>query len=115
MSRTLMALIAFVIALAIAIYVTNVDGRRIHRFLTLDQIRSRVVADLPVGTTIEQANKYFTNNSVEHSLSPDGKTMGGIITWILGSWIVEVSALIVIHFREGKVERVEVHSEGTFL
>ncbi len=110
-----MALIAVVTALGVAIYVSNVDGRRIYRFLTLDQIRNRVVADLPIGSSIEQADKYLTENGVEHSLAPDGKRMYGIINWIWGSWIVEVSAQIVIHFKDGKVDYIEVHSVGTFL
>lgn len=67
------------------------------------------------GSSIEQVDKYLTENRVEHGLAPDGKTIYGIINWIWGSWIVEVSAQIIIHFRDGKVDSIEVHSIGTFL
>ena len=114
MSRVLIVLVAAVTALAVTIYVTNVAGRRIHRFMSIEKMTERLSTDLPKGSSVEQADKYLSDNGVEHSLAPD-KKMYGIINWMWGSWIVEHSAQIIIHLQDGKVERIEVQSVGTFL
>lgn len=116
MSRALIIILAAVMALAVTIYVSSVAGRRIHRFLTIDQIQNQIVTDLPKGSAMAEADNYLTDNGVVHSLSPDKKTMGGIITWMICGLPMETAALISIHFGEdGRVDHIDVRAENTFL
>jgi hypothetical protein len=113
--RTGVVLVGVIAVICAAIYVSSVAGRRIHRFMSIEKMEERLSTDLPKGSSSEQADMYLVHNGIEHSLALDGKTMYGIINWIWGSWIVEVSAQIIIHFQDGKLDRIEVHSVGTFL
>jgi hypothetical protein len=107
-------LVAVAAAVVAVIYFSNVAGRRIHRFMSIETMAQRISADLPDGASIQQADKYFRDNGVAHHLSGDGK-MYGIVHWIWGSWIVERYAQIVIQFRDGKIEHAEVRPGATFL
>jgi hypothetical protein len=82
--------------------------------MSIETVLAHISSDLPKGSSIAEADKYLSDNGVEHTLAWDGK-MYGIISWMWGSWIVERSAQIIIHVQGGKVERIEVYSVGTFL
>jgi hypothetical protein len=112
-SKAISSPFVFVLAIALAVYFASVSGRRIHRFMSIETMDKRIESDLPKGSSIEQADKYLAENKVEHSIAWDGK-MYGIIHWIWGSWIVQRDAQIIIHFQDGKVEKIEVSPVATF-
>jgi hypothetical protein len=108
-----MIVTAAVVALVAVVYFSSVSGRHIHRFMSDDTMAERISTDLPQGSSVQQVDKYLSDNGVVHSLAWDGK-MYGVINWMWGSCIVERSAQIIITFQNGKVEHIEVNSFGTF-
>ena len=84
--------------------------RKLNNWLTLDQIKERVSADLPRGTSLAEIDRYFSDNRVEHSYHKKTNQVFARIDNIWGgSLLVSKGAQIVMTLTQGKMlDSIEV-------
>ena len=54
----------------------------LNNWLTLEQIRDRLTADLPKGTPLSEIDKYLSSNEVSHGYREQDNEVGAMIPYI---------------------------------
>jgi hypothetical protein len=86
------------------------NDKRLSSSLTIEQIRDRVTQDIQFGMSLEEVDKYFTANAVEHGYYKDSDSILAIIRNIRsGQFLIDKDAQIIVTLNAAsEVSRVEV-------
>jgi len=77
--------------------------KRLHNWLTLEQINERASLDLPRGTPLTHIDRYFKENKVEHSYYEKTNQVFAMINNIRGGGLfVSKGAQIIITLDQAK-------------
>ncbi len=86
------------------------DERRISSSLTIEQIKERVVHDLPEGTPLQAIDEYFSTNGIEHGYYKKSNEVLAMVKHIKGGQLlVDKGAQIIIELDDsGGLKDIEV-------